>query len=47
MRASPAAEAKARDLALAIADKFGLVYVDREWLRQFQLNEKELTEDAP
>lgn len=44
--ATETAETKAYELALAVAQRFGLEYVEREWLRQFRLSEHDLTDDG-
>ena len=43
---NPIAEEKAQALAMLVAQKFNLIYVDMKWLEQFQLNKKDLTSDA-
>jgi len=40
------AQAKAKALALAVAQEFRLTHLDANWLRQFKLDEKDLTEDV-
>ncbi len=45
-RESPEAETKARILAVAVASKFNLTYLDVQWLRQFKLSDKELPEEV-
>jgi hypothetical protein len=43
---SPIAEAKAKEIALQIAEKFSLTYLDHHWLSQFKINEKDMPADA-
>lgn len=45
-RESFEAAAKAKGLALAIARRFDLTYLDAEWLRQIKLNPKELPDEV-
>jgi hypothetical protein len=45
-RPSDAAEAKAREIAQAIAKRFGLTYLNGEWLKQIKLNYDRLSDDA-
>jgi hypothetical protein len=40
------AETRAQGLAQAVAQRFDLEYVEREWLRQFGLEASQLTEDG-
>ena len=37
---SSTADAKAREIAVAVADHFNLIYLDRDWLSQFKLRDE-------
>jgi hypothetical protein len=45
-RSSNAAEEKAKEIAMKVAERFNLIYLDRDWLSQFKVAEEDLPQDA-